>query len=262
METQITLSPGKLNESLHDLESEIRKKPADGSLRIYLFQLLSILGQWERALNQLKVIEGMETHKPFAHVFKPLVQCELLRGRIFAGQTTPLVFGEPQEWIGLMVKALQEECQGNARLAAHIRSTALEQSPAIPGRVGDEGFAWLSDADSRLGPVLEACIEKKYYWVPLTAVRTLRLHAPADLRDLIWAPAEFTWTHNGHSKGHLFVRYPGTDQAADDALKLARLTNWQERDEAQFHGLGQKILNTDRSEYPLLEIRQLELTHA
>jgi protein involved in temperature-dependent protein secretion len=27
-------------------------------------------------------------------------------------------------------------------------------------------FAWLADADVRLGPVLEAIVDGKYYWIP------------------------------------------------------------------------------------------------
>ena len=42
------------------LQAEVRNKPADASLRVFLFQLLCVLGQWERALNQLKVAADLD----------------------------------------------------------------------------------------------------------------------------------------------------------------------------------------------------------
>ena len=261
MSPKEAISSGQLNVALDELQADIRKKPADPALRIYLFQLLSVLGQWERAINQLNVIAEMQVHKTMAGIFRPLVQCEMLRASIFAGKTTPLIFGEPQAWVGLLVKALQEEVSGDLQLAAHVRSEALEKAPATAGKIDGESFEWICDADSRLGPVLEACIDKKYYWIPWTAVKSVVFHPPSDLRDLIWAPAEFVWANQGESNGHVFVRYPGTDKVEDYPLKLSRLTQWKEVHENQFHGLGQRMLTTEQKDYPLLEIRSLELAH-
>ena len=261
MDPKEAIQSGQLDLALTEIQDTIRKKPADPSLRIYLFQLLSIMGQWERALNQLNVLSEMGQHKTLAEIFRPLVQCELLRASIFAGKTTPLVFGEPQAWVGLLVKALQEEIGGDAKLAAHIRKDALEEAPASSGKLDDELFNWMCDADSRLGPVLEACVDKKYYWIPFTAIKSITLQAPSDLRDLIWAPAEFTWINQGQANGHLSVRYPGTDETDDVQLKMARLTQWEEKSEKQYHGLGQKMLTTDRTDYSLLDIRTLQFEH-
>ncbi|MBS1173150.1 MAG: impE, partial [Proteobacteria bacterium] len=35
------------------LQDQVRARPGDAKLRVFLFQLLCVLGQWERALNQL-----------------------------------------------------------------------------------------------------------------------------------------------------------------------------------------------------------------
>ena len=255
------ISSGQLDAALSELEADVRKKPADPALRIYLFQLLSVLGQWERAMNQLNVIAEMKVNEVMAEIFTPLVQNEMLRSSVFAGKTTPPIFGEPQVWLELLIKALQEEVSGELQLAAQIRSEALEKAPGTAGKIDGEGFDWICDADSRLGPVLEACINKKYYWIPWNVIQSIVFHPPADLRDLVWAPAEFTWTNEDRTNGHVFVRYPGTDEAEDHQLKLSRLTQWEEKHKNQFHGLGQRILTTEHKDYPLLEIRSLELMH-
>ena len=80
----------------------------------------------------------------------------------------------------------------------------------------------------------------------------------ADLRDLVWAPAQFIWENGGHASGHIPTRYAGTERSEDGGLKLARKTEWLKN--AGVHiGLGQRILATDAGEYPLLEIRTIEL---
>ena len=38
---------------LRRLQGEVRAHPDDAKLRIYLFQLLAVNGEWHRALNQL-----------------------------------------------------------------------------------------------------------------------------------------------------------------------------------------------------------------
>ena len=49
---------GRLAAGLEELQAEVRQKPADVKLRIFLAQLLMMVGQWERAVTQLSVIEN------------------------------------------------------------------------------------------------------------------------------------------------------------------------------------------------------------
>ena len=75
-------------------------------------------------------------------------------------------------------------------------------------------------------------------------------------------PAQFTWTNGGAVSAHIPVRYPATEEADDDALRLARKTVWNEAGSECYHGLGQRVLATDAGEYPLLDCRVIELTAA
>ena len=58
------------------------------------------------------------------------------------------------------------------------------------------------------------------------------------------------------------TRYPKTEAASDDALRLARKTEWSELAEGFNIGLGQRILATDSEDYPLLECRTVDLQPA
>ena len=60
-------------------------------------------------------------------------------------------------------------------------------------------FAWIADADPRLGPVLEVFVNGNYMWVPFARVHAMQFDPPADLRDQVWMPARFTWSNGGEA---------------------------------------------------------------
>ena len=210
---------GQLDEALKSLEEQIRKEPANAKLRIFLFQLLCVMGNWNRAVTQLNVIKEMDAGAILmAQVCSPAIQCEALRAEIFAGNTTPVVFGKPADWVGLMIQANELLAKGKVEQSNVIREKALEIAPASAGKLEHNGqtheFEWLADADSRLGPILEAIIEGRYFWVPLDHIRSIKIEKPEDLRDMVWAPATFTWTNGGSGVGLIPDRYAGSESSA------------------------------------------------
>lgn len=258
---------GQLDEALKSLEEQIRKDPADAKLRIFLFQLLCVMGNWNRAVTQLNVIKEMDAGAILmAQVCSPAIQCEALRAEIFAGNTTPLVLGKPADWVGLMIQANELLAKGKISESNAIREKALELAPASAGKLEHNGqtheFEWLADADSRLGPILEAIIEGRYFWVPFDHIRSIQIEKPEDLRDLVWAPATFTWANGGSGVGLIPARYAGSEASSEAAIRLARRTDWDQRAENVYTGLGQRLFATDQGEYPLLEIRQINFTRA
>ena len=163
MSVQEYIKAGQLDEALSVAQDDVRKAPAEAAPRVLLFQLLSILGQWERALTQLNVLKDMDANcMLLAQVFRPVLQCEALRDEVFAGRRGPLIFGEPVEWIGLLVQANQLIAQGEFPAALELRNSAFEAAEATPGTINDQPFEWIADADSRLGPLIEAIIDGKY----------------------------------------------------------------------------------------------------
>lgn len=255
------LHAGRLEDALVELQTAIRNKPEDTRLRIFLFQLNCVLGRLDKALTQLQVLANLDAETMLlAQVFRPLIECEFLRRDVFAGKHTPLIFGEPTEWIGLLVQASTLTAQGQFAAAADLRARALDGAPATPGKLNGAPINWIADADSRLGPVLEAVIEGKYYWVPFCRVQKLEIEKPTDLRDLVWLPVQLTWTNGGTMPAHIPVRYPGTEESTDGTLRLARKTEWRELPDDTFLGLGQRLFTSDLGEHALLECTTLELT--
>jgi type VI secretion system protein ImpE len=186
----------------------------------------------------------------------------MFRARVFAGERSPLVFGEPEPWIAQLLSALALENQGKFAEAAEIRARALEDAPATSGTLNGTAFEWIADSDTRLGPIIEVLLNGTYYWVPVHRVARVAIEAPSDARDLVWLPAQFTWTNQGEAMGFVPARYPGSESIDDDLIRMARRTEWKEMAPEVFHGLGQRLIATDAAEYGLLEVREIVLSPA
>jgi type VI secretion system protein ImpE len=254
---------GDLKGCLQALQDSVRKNPADSKLRIFLAQVMMIQGDWDRALNQLKVIGEMEASAlPMMHAYSSAIHCEKVRADVFAGTRSPLVFGDPVDWIALQLRSLALQGTGREQDAAKLREQAFELAPATSGTINGEAFEWIADADSRLGPVLEVLLNEAYYWIPFERIARVTIEAPSDARDLVWVPAEFQWTNGGEAMGLIPTRYPGSDKSEDAAIRLARKTEWSPAGPDAFTGLGQRLLTTDGPEIGLLELRELLLQPA
>jgi type VI secretion system protein ImpE len=262
MRSEEFLQTAQLDDALIALEDQVRADPANAKLRVYLFQLLSVMGDWERALSQLNIAAELDTmNLLMAQVCRSALNCEALRSEIFAGKRSPLVFGEPDEWLGLLIQASQMVAEGKYKASQKLRDRAFGLAPAIPGSVDGAAFAWIADADTRLGPVLEAIIDGRYYWVPFTAIRRIKIEPPTDLRDVVWIPSCFTWVNGGETAGLIPTRYQNSESSRDNAVRLARKTEWTQLPGGSYLGLGQRMFATDKDEFSLLQIRQIDLNN-
>ena len=252
------LKDGDAALALKLLTEQVRSHPQDAKLRVFLFQLLCVLGQWNRALNQLNVALELDAAMlPMVQTYREAIACEALRMQVFAGQKVPMLFGEPEPWVALLIEALLREGRGEPDAARHLREQALEQAPASAGSVDGQAFAWIADADSRLGPVIEAVINGRYYWLPWNRVSRVDIDPPQDLRDAVWMPAHFQFTNGGEVVGLIPTRYPDTDIATGGLLALSRSTDWRETSPSLVVGLGQRLFATDVADFALMDVRSV-----
>lgn len=267
MSPLLTLRDGSLAETLAELQARVRNEPAEARHRIFLFELLSVMGQWDRALHQLDVAGELSAATlGMVQVYRQALGCEVLRGEVFAGRRSPLVFGQPEQWVALLIEALRLTADDKHAQAGELRSAALEAAAATSGSLrpgaldaAPQAFEWIADADPRLGPVLEVIVNGRYFWIPFSNIKSIQIEPPADLRDLVWMPAQFQWANGGEAVGLIPTRYPGSEAGEDDALRLARRTDWAELGAQTFTGLGQRMLATDAGEFALMDIRRIDL---
>jgi len=279
---QDLLREGRVEECLKAVEDAVRKNPADSKQRVVLFQVLCILGQWDRALNQLVVCASLDSMASLmAQMYRQAILCERIREDVYKGSRTPLILGEPQPWMGMVVQAAVLAARGQHAAAAQLRDQAFELAPTVAGEI-DVGpahkndrqaekagkvvtthtFEWFGDADPRLGPMFEAIVAGKYYWIPFERVSLLRIEPPEDLRDSVWMPCQIVWTAGAEQVALIPTRYPGSQASPDGLIKLARKTEFQTHgsgEDAIDLPIGQRLFATDAGEFPIMDVRAVRL---
>lgn len=265
---QELLKQGKPREALTVLQGLVRTQPQDAKLRVFLFQLLAVLGDWERSLAQLQIAAQMDaTNMLMAQMCRQAIACEMLRAEVFEGKRSPTVVGETSEWMGLLIEAARLTAQGNGQAGADLRARALEAAPTTSGTIEvEEGgsttspdFEWIADADARMGPMLEVVVDGRYLWAPFDRIKEIRIEKPADLRDMVWLPVHLMWSTAASTVALIPSRYAGTQASENGNVLLSRTTEWDDAGNDLFIGSGQRVLATDAGEYPLLAVRKISL---
>lgn len=256
---ETALERGDLGAAMRVVMDEVRATPSALAPRLALFQLAALAGEWSRASKQLQAVSELDAEAaPMAQVYAAAIEAEAVRRAVFAGTERPVCLGEPPAWMAMLGEALALDARGAGAAAGELRGRALDEAVAVAGEVDDAPFAWMMDADVRLGPVLELVVDGRYRWLALTQLRELRAEPPKDHKDLVWAPVRLTLVGGGELAALMPVRYPGSEQAVEPRVRLGRLTIWADAAGGQF-GSGQRIMATDAGDHPLLEIRRIRL---
>ena len=117
MTAETLLQDGDPQAAQEALQDQVRKQPADPKLRVFLFQLMAVNGQWKRAQSQLEIAGQLDSEaEPMVQAYRDVINCELHREAVFQGKSKPLIFGEPAEWVALLVEAQQAFARGEMDL--------------------------------------------------------------------------------------------------------------------------------------------------
>jgi type VI secretion system protein ImpE len=232
MQARQLFQAGRLDEAIEALGAEVRDNPTDAQRRAFLFELLCFAGQFDRAEKHLTVLgKAGRNAEMGALLYHAALHAERLRAEMFEKQSFPSTVAKP-----------------------------------VSGTINGQPFASITDADPRIGARLEVFAAGQYMWLPFEHVQTVRAEAPKKLRDLLWAPAivrpaeSFKGLELGEAL--LPVIAPQTFKHPDPAVRLGRATEWQELEGGEQAPVGQKMLLVDDEEFPILELRELEIAQA
>jgi type VI secretion system protein ImpE len=222
---------GKLDEAIQTLGASLRDNPTDTQRRTFLFELLCFAGEYERAEKQLDALaQGGKTAQLGALQYQGALHAERMREQMF-------------------------------------KTSSYPRGPAprpVSGTLNGQPFSSLTDADSRIGPRLEVFAAGQYTWIPFELLSSVRMEAPKRLRDLLWVPAIVrpAAAYQGTELGEVLIPAlaPLSARHADQQVRLGRVTEWQELADGAEAPIGQKLLLVDDEEFPILELRELEIT--
>jgi type VI secretion system protein ImpE len=225
------LRAGQLDAAIESLGGELRSDPADAQRRTFLFELLCFAGNHDRAEKQLDILAQRGPDASMGAL--------LYRSALHADRTRQEMF----------------------------RTSQLPSSDAAPrpvsGRLNGTPFQSLTDADPRIGARLEIFAAGQYTWIPFEHIASVRVEPPARLRDLLWAPAIVRTgpSFRGVELGEVLlpVMAPLSFTYPDDQVRLGRSTVWQALNDEDDAPVGQKLLLVDGEEFPILELRELEI---
>ncbi len=231
MDAEALFREGRLTDAVASLNEAMRNDPTDLRKRTFLFELLCFAGELDRAQKQLDAISTADPERELAAFgYREALRAEETRREMFGKGELPETGGSPSR---------------------------------LSGTLNGEPFQDLTDADPRIGPRLEVVVGGRYTWMPLEHLVSLKADPPAHLRDLFWIPAELTTSPALDSyEGPVLVpaMTPFAWQHPEEAVRLGRMTDWQELDDGREAPMGQKLLLVDDEVFPFLEIRELVIT--
>jgi type VI secretion system protein ImpE len=246
------LRTGDLDGARSALVEAARRNPGDISTRLFLFQLLAVIGDWEKSTKQLATLAQLSPEaQMLAVVYGQAIAAEQQRAAVFAGEVLAPIHGNA-EWAVGIAEAIRLDAIGQHDDAASVRDTAFAEAPDTPGTLDGERFEWIADADARFGPCLEAIIGGQYGLLPFAEIANLKSEGPRDLRDVAWYPVEIMLKAGTSVAALLPTRYPGPVGSPEE--QLARMTAW--RDDGTGSGQHLWVLSTDE-ERGLLSVRAL-----
>ncbi len=222
---------GKLDEAIQALGASLRDNPTDSQRRTFLFELLCFAGEYDRAEKQLEVLgQGGKNAMLGTLVYQGALHAERTRQQMF-------------------------------RTGSYPRGPAPRP---VSGTLNGRPFTSLTDADPRIGARLEVYAAGQYTWIPFEHLVSIRMEAPKRLRDLLWAPAIVRpgAGFRNYDLGEVLIPAlaPLSAQHADREVRLGRVTEWEELEDGEQAPIGQKLLLVDGEEFPILEVRELQIT--
>ena len=252
------LEAGRLSEAIERVAGEVKAKPVDLAARTFYFELLLLAGDLDRAAKQLEVLANASAALVGgAGLYLGAIQAERERRQFFHGGPRPKLLCEAP-YSAMYMEAIMHHAAGNSTAAMEQLQAAMDLELALHGTLNHGEVHGVNDSNDLLGPFLEVVMEHHCAWVPWEAIQSLTIPQPRYLRDTVWTPASLALHSGDHGEVLLFSLYVDS-HLRDDEIKLGRRTVWEQSDAGFTVAFGQKVIATDDHDWPILEIRNLEV---
>src|SRR5579871_2277575 len=187
------LTAGDLEGARRILTESLRADPRNASARMMLFQILCVIGDWDRAVAQLRSIAQLDPEAQMLQAaYNQVIAAERARAGAFAGSASMTTLVESPEWLTTLVQSLEAFAKGNSTEGNELRDRAFDSAPDSSGSLNGAAFARLADEDARFGPSFEAIIAGRWGILAFESITEIRCEGPKDPCDMIWLPVELT----------------------------------------------------------------------
>jgi type VI secretion system protein ImpE len=252
------LSTGQLSEAIARVAEEVRAKPTDPAARTFLFELLALNGDLERARKQLEVLGNTTGDLASGtSIYLGAIQAEKERREFFHGGPRPRMTADVP-YAPAYLEAIEHYAAGDDEASRTRLEEAAQVSRALQGSLNGAEIHLLSDSHDLLGPFLEVVLEHHYTWIAWESIQSLAIPEPRYLRDTVWTPASLTLRSGGKGEALIFALYVDSHLHPED-VKLGRRTVWETNPAHISVAYGQKVITADDHDYPILGMRTLEV---
>jgi type VI secretion system protein ImpE len=259
MDARDLIKAGRLNDARKELIGEVKASPSDPGKRTLLFQVLSFLGEWDKARHHLDTL-AMQDPKMEGGVqgSRDLITAEIERTQVMNLKAVPSLLPETPSYFEAYYSGLKKLAEKDMEKAREDLDQADALRPRVKGTVNGNAFEGFSDTDTFLSPFLEAFVHNRYVWVPFESIRELIIPPPKALLDLLWSQAGITTWEGLTMNCHLPVLYPGSFDHKDEQIKLGRVTDWIPLGGSFSKGVGQHVFQIGNDDMAILEIRGVQ----
>jgi type VI secretion system protein ImpE len=222
------LDAGDLASAIDSLNAEVRAHPADLSRRSSLAALLCFDGQLERADRVLDVIAEQEPGLAVGvALLRQLVCAEQARTEFYTNCRLPSFLQAPDASDQQYLRAFVEARAGNVAAARRLLDEAEQARAPLSGTMAGQRFSDFRDLDDICAAHFDVLTSTgKFFWIPMKAVRRLRLHPPRRRLDYLWRRATMEVETGPSGDVYLAAIYsPGSTVAAH--LRLGQQTDFQ-----------------------------------
>ncbi len=133
------LRAGDLDGARRVLVESVRRDPGHVPTRLFLFQLLSVAGEWAKAKTHLTALAQLSPEaQMLAVVYGQAIDAEGVRAAVLNGSERAIVHGG-SDWAEGVAEALQLEAAGKTDEAEAVRAAAFDAAPDTPGTAKGSG---------------------------------------------------------------------------------------------------------------------------
>lgn len=262
MDALVAFNRGDLAAALAAAKTLVQREPSNATARFVLAELLCFAGDFERADSHLDTAATLNPPSAVAIAqFRGLIRSEVARQDFYSAGRAPELLCPGNDELKARLKAAVALRSG-ARRDAQAQLAAAEAAHApLSGTLDGRSFSALRDCDDLIGPTLEVLSgDGRFFWAPLSQIRSLRFQAPQRPRDLLFREVEIITTDGGESTTFVPVLYAGSCGHALPEMQLGRATDWVGGDEDIVRGVGQRMMLIDDDTVGIMEIKEVSFS--